>query len=461
MGGRGLSSVAISLAVLAAACSERPSDMPTSPDFTKPKPAPGPSTSCNTTALINFIKTEFGNSSPEAKLANDLKGYGAQTSQATYAGYRLLEAIATKYEIPSNQQASRVNASNAAIEIIKCQNVGTSVPPTSFVANLGSTGAFDVVGLAAGDNHSVTSHDGTWLLEPPAGLTWKAITSLATTGLADSVKSVFLAFGAVNTSSGFSNDDQVGTVFDWATSPEATFSGSGAVVGECPSPSNFLQHNFASAGPEVLGFVPPSCYVVVAAMEREPRTFVERIWRMISPTPAFASLLTSTGTGGSKNRLSPFGLIDPDVVNLQPLFTWRKSGNTAGKPFTPTPVYRIRSEAGTTFFQDFVLVWLEGGANNGSKKTICNNYAFTNANGVAQFPLAFSNEPGGLIITARTTGTASKPGVEEGPAPEVPPGQSVASPAINIKNGPISGDCPNFSGVGELPEPPGPNGFAP
>jgi hypothetical protein len=463
MGGRGLSSVALSLAVLAAACSERPSDSPTSPDFAKPGPPPA---GCNTTALIDAIKAEFGPSSNETKLANDLKGYGAQTSQATYAGYLLLEAIATKYESPTNQAGSRVNASNAAIEIIRCQNVGASVPPTSFVVNLGSTGAFDVVNLTENDNHSVTSHDNVWVFEPPAGQTWQAITTLATEGLDDSVKSVFLAFGARNTNPGFSDDDQVGTVFDWTTTPEATFSGSGAVVGECPSPSNFLQHNFKNVGPEVLGFVPPSCYVVVTAMEREPRTFVERIWRMISPTPAFASLLTSTGTGGSKNRLSPFGLIDPDLVNLEPVgFTWKKSGYIAGVPFADNigsaPKYQIESQAGTVFLQDFVLIYLEGETNNGVKKRICNNYAFTNAKGVAQFPAAFSNEAGGFIVFAKTTGTTSKPDVQQGAAPVVPPGASVPSPGINVKNGTVTGECLTFSGGPVLPQPPGPNGFAP
>jgi hypothetical protein len=37
-------------------------------------------------------------------------------------------------------------------------------------------------------------------------------------------------------------------------------------------------------------------------------TFAERIGRFFSPTPAFAALFTSTGTGGSKSKLSPFGL---------------------------------------------------------------------------------------------------------------------------------------------------------
>ncbi len=461
MGGRGLSILALAIATLAAACSEQPTDSPTSPDFAKPTPPPG----CNTTALIDAVRAEFGNSSDQAKLAGDLKNYGAQTSQATYAGYRLLDAIADKYEIPANQTGSRVNASNAAIEIIRCSNVGASVPPASFETNLGTTGAFAVVNLVAGDDQTVTSHDGTWILEPPAGQTWQPITTLATTGLADSVKSIFLAFGAPNTAGGFSQDDQVGTVFDWATIPEATFSGSGALIGECPSPSNFLQHNFANAGPEVLGFVPPSCYVVVSAMEREPRTFAERIWRMVSPTPAYAALLTSTGTGAAKSKLSPFGLIDPDLVNLQPVgFTWKKSGYTAGIPFAvnlgKTPKYQIQSEAHTVFQQDFVLVFLEGQTNNGVKKKICNNYAFTNANGIAQFPEAFPNDAGGFIVFAKTTGTSSKPGVEEGPAPVVPAGASVPSPGINVKNGTVPPGCDSFKPGDALPEPPGPNGFA-
>jgi hypothetical protein len=474
MGGRRLSSLALTLTVLTLGCSERATDDPTSPEFAKP-------TVDACTAAGEFIKVEFGPSSAEAKLAGDMKGYGAKTSQATYAGYKLLDAIAQKYEIPANQELeSHLNPSNAAIQILNCINIGTTAVPTSFEDQLGTTGAFAVRGFA-GDASTVTSHDGVWILEPPAGQTWEAITTLATTGLHDSVDNLFLAHGTAGDTDGFTDDELVGSVFDWHTIPTATFgtvstsaatalavaasADVGVVVGECPSLSNYIQHNSASDPnnePEVGGFVKPSCYTVIEALrEPEPRSFAERIGRFFSPTPAFAALLTSSGTGTGKRTLSQFGLVDPGLVNLQPLFTWKKSGNTVGKPLDPTPKYQIESAAGTVFQQDYVLIWLEAIGNQGINAKVCNNWAYTNANGIAQFPTAYPTKSGGYTFIARTTGTSSKPGVEQGEAPAVPPGASLISPVVNVKNGTLPVGCDAFAAGDALPDPPGPNGFAP
>jgi hypothetical protein len=466
MGGRVVPSALLAFLWLAAACSEKPSDTPTSPEF-----APPVQNGCSTSSLIGYIKTEFGNTSDEAKLAGDLKNYGAKTAQATYVGYKLLDAIATKYDIASNQSASRTNASNAAIAILNCINIGSTAVPSSFETQLGTTGAFAVRGRLFAtpltpDGRTVTSHAGTWILEPPANKSWPEITTLATTGLPDSVKFLFLAHGQPGSTSGFSNDDVINNlVFEWATNPEATFSGIGAVVGECTQPSSYIQHNTATTSPEVLGFIKPSCYVPATSgmRETEPRSFAERIGRFFAPTPAFATLATSTGTSGSKSKLSPFGLIDPDLVNLFAQFTWKKSGNTVGVPFSPTPKFQIQSEANTPFLQDYVLIWIEAIGNQGINADVCNNFAFTNANGIAQFPAAFPTKAGGYTFLARTTGTSSKPGVNQGNAPTVPPGASLPSPIVNVKNGTLTA-CPagsTYHGEPTLPTPPGPNGIAP
>jgi hypothetical protein len=460
MGGRRLSSLALTLTVITLGCSERSTDDPTSPEF---KPTVD---AC--TAAGDFIKIEFGPASAEAKLAGDMKGYGAKTSQATYAGYKLLDAIAQKYEIPANQAASRLNPSNAAIQILNCINIGTTAVPTSFEDQLGTTGAFAVRGFP-GDASTVTSHDGVWILEPPAGQTWEAITTLATTGLHDSVDNLFLAHGTAGDTDGFTDDELVGSVFNWHTVPTATFGAVGdigVIVGECPSLSNYIQHNSASDPnnePEVGGFVKPSCYVVIEALrEREPRSFAERIGRFFSPTPAFAALLTSSGTGTGKRTLSQFGLIDPGVVNLKELFTWKKAGSIVGQPLNKpdTPKYQIRSAAETVFQQDYVLIWLEALGNNGTNAKVCNNWAYTNANGIAQFPTSYPTKSGGYTFIARTTGTSSKPGVEQGEAPAVPAGASLISPVVNVKNGTLPVGCSTFTQGDALPEPPGPNGFA-
>jgi hypothetical protein len=184
--------------------------------------------------------------------------------------------------------------------------------------------------------------------------------------------------------------------------------------------------------------------------------------RLLAPAPAYAAALASTGTGSGRRTLSPFGLINPGLVNLDELFTWRKSGNKVGVPFVPTPKYQIRSGTETVFRQDFVLIWLEAVGNQGTTVEICNNWAYTNKDGIAQFPAAFLNKAGGYTISAHTTGTSSKPGAELGEAPSVPPGASVPSSLVNVKNGPL-GACNNTYDEGDpLPDPEitNPNGFA-
>ena len=461
MGGPRLFVAALALAGFTIACSDQQSDAPTSPSF-----APPVRTGCDANGVSSLVKTEFGASSNESSLATAMKNYGAKTIQATYVGYKLLDAIAGRYDIAANREAGTLNASQLTIGLLKCMNVGSADIPTSFETELGATGAYAVRGWDEDDDRTVTSHDGTWVLEPPAGETWEDITQLATTGLEDSVVHLFLAHGHPGSAAGFSEDEMVGAgfVFDWSTIPEATFSGVGVVVGECTQPSNYIQHNAAGDGPEVLGFVSPSCAPETSGLipEREPRTFAERVVRWLSPKPAFAALVATVASGGGKSKLSPFGLIFPGVVNLDAQFDWKKTGNTVGKPFSPTPQYQILSAAGTEFKQDYVLIWLEAIGNQGTNVAICNNWAYTNANGIAQFPAAFLNKAGGYTIIARTTGTISKPNAELGDAPSVPAGSSVTSPLINVKNGTISA-CGNTYTVGQAPPDPAdgnPNGFA-
>lgn len=444
----------VALAWLVGACVDQSTDIPTTPSFAKPV-----RNGCDALAVNSLVKDEFGASSSESGLATDMKNYGPQTAQGTYVGYQLLEAVAARYTIPANHNGSLTTGSQLVVELLNCMEVGGASIPDSFVDYLGPTGALGVGGWP-GDNSPITSHDGQWLLEPPQGQNWTGIVP-ALAGLPDSVNKLFLAFGKPVPSTGFTNDQLVGNVFDWNSIPTITFIGPGVVVGECELESNYLQHNAAGNGPEVLGFVAPSCAVFAAGQEREPRTFAERLIRLLGPKPLFAALGTTTGTGGSKQNLSPFGLIDPSLVNLDARFQWRKSGNTVGEPFNPTPKYQIRSQAGTVFQQDFVLIWLEALGNSGTNVQICNNWAYTNADGLAQFPQAFLNKSGGYTIVAQTTGTVSKPDVVEGgEAPAVPAGSSVASPLVNVKNATLT-SCPNVYSPGDsLPTPPGPNGFA-
>jgi hypothetical protein len=451
MGGRSLAPFMLAAAALVGACSEGANDVSTAPEFAaKPPPA-----SCNFTTISSLVKTEFGASSTESGLAGDMKNAGAQTAQATSLGYQILASIGGKY---NGTQSSTSNAAALTVALLKCMSIGgAAVPDTAVLKTaLAGTGAFGVRPLVAADNDPVTSHNGAWLLEPPANSTWQSVLPAGTSSV--------LVYGVPVTNGSFTNDEPISGVFDWTTLPHVTFNDPGVVVGECTLESQYVQHNAAGATAEVLGFVTPSCFVPgdgLALREREPRTFAERMFRLLAPAPAYATLLTSTGSGGSKRTLSPFQVIGPTEVKLAPLFTWNKAGNTVGKPFVPTVEYQIQSKAGTKFLQDYVLIWLEAVANHGTNVEICNNWAYTNANGVAQFPAAYLNKSGGYNILSKTTGTSSKPGVVlNAELPTVPAGSSVISPLVNVKNG-SQGQCVTYHPGDALPPVPGPNGFKP
>jgi hypothetical protein len=447
MGGRSFAPFLLTAAVLVGACGEGANDVATAPEFV-PKPVSG----CNFTTLTSLTKTEFGASSTESGLAGNMKNAGAQTALATSIGYQILASIGGKYD---GSQTSTSNASALTVALLQCMSIGgAAVPDTGvFKRALADSGAFGVRPLVAADNDPVTSHDGKWLLEPPANSTWQAALPAGTASI--------LVYGVPVTNGSFTNDVPKSGVFNWTTLPEVTFKDPGVVVGECTLESQFLQHKAAVDTAEVLGFVTPSCFAEIALREREPRTFADRVFRLFAPAPAYATLLTSTGSGGSKRTLSPFQVIGPTEVNLAPLFTWKKAGNTVGKPFVPTVEYQIQTKAGTNFLQDYVLIWLEAIGNQGAKVDVCNNWAYTNANGVAQFPTAYLNKAGGYTMVSKTTGTSSKPGVvPNADLPSVPAGSSVNSPLINVKNG-SPGQCVTFHQGDTLFDAPGPNGFKP
>ena len=97
--------------------------------------------------------------------------------------------------------------------------------------------------------------------------------------------------------------------------------------------------------------------------------------------------------------------------------------------------------------------------NNGVNVDMCNNWAYTNTDGVAWFPAGYANKAGGYTIIAKTTGTSSKPDATQKDLPIIPAGQSVLSPLVNVKNG-NPGTCTTFH-LGDQIPPVGPNGFKP
>jgi len=439
MGSARLGALLIVTAFLATGCGERQSVTPTGPDL-----AGQPST-CDfngTTGVKNLTKNEFGANSSQSTLANNMANAGAGTALATSIGFQILQAIGTKYDDP---QASTSNASALTVALLKCMNIGGATVPTSavFDAALGAHGAYGVKFSA--DVGPVGSHEdpSVWLLEPPGSQTWGSIFPTGTNAI--------LAYGSPVTNNTFTNDVPLSGIFDWSTLPHITFADPGVVIANCKA-EGYLQHNAIGSGAEILAFVAPSCDNPPQQLtERAPRTIGERLLRFFSPTPAFAALTTGV-TAGTKKNLSPFQVEDIENVNLVPVnFTWSKSGNVVGKPFKPTPVYQILSGGNTAFHQPDVLVWLEAVNNSGTNVDVCNNWDWTDANGVAQFSAAYLNKSGGYTMIAKTIGTNSNTGI-----PSVPAGTSALSPLINVKNG-NPGSCLTFHQNDPLPAKPGPN----
>jgi hypothetical protein len=430
-------SVLLGLLCLAglAACGDQqsPNSAPTEPRFVN---AAKPGGSCDFQAIQQAVNAEFTGQTDVAvsKLVTSMKNYqgAGDVSNATYVGYQVLDSLAHA----GRQQGTPAAGSTLAIALLHCMEIGGATIPSSFTGPLGdTTGAFGVRGLAPADAEGLLSHDGIWEIVPQAGQTWQGIT---TTGAAvvDTVAHIILVYGDTSSLSQpqFTNDTPLSSVYDWATVPIATFS-PGVVVGQCSGDLGYIQHNPASSGGEVLGFVPISCTGATALlMESTPRTLAERIGRFFSPEPAFAAVLLS-GSGGTKGSLSPFGKIDPGAVNLVYLSTPNKSGQTINAAFNPIVSAVIKSDGGTQFKQGQVFAWLEATSNNGSFVQVCNNWAFSDATGTFSFPLAYVNKAGGYTITVKTVGTdVSNGGSSAGGTPQLPPGQQPTTPLFNVKN---------------------------
>jgi hypothetical protein len=493
MGGR-YSVVAVMAVAALAACGEQGNDLPTSPEFAAVKPA------CDFTNVSQLTKNEFGNNSTEAGYAGDMKFAGAGTDGATYSGYLILRAVGVKFDDQdASNSLSTTNASLLVVALLPCMNTGGASIPAATVINssLQWTGALGVAGLGTVPDYvKVQSHDGAWQLEPPGHFgtdgwqydaSWQDITTLktSTTPVADltfgdtRLAHAILIYGSPTSATGFSDDVQISTVFDWSTKPAAVFGDGGVLIGECSSGANFLQH-YPKSNPavEVLGFVQPSCYNPLAlGRDSEPRSFAERVFRLFSPAPAYATAVATTGTGTTKSTLSPYEVIGPTQTVLVPGFSWKTGPNSGYKVnlyFSPLVDYQLTTFKGTTFKQSYILVWLEATNNQGATVAICNNWAYTNADGYVSFSKAYLNKAGGYTITTRTTGafTITPAGFTEPIViPTVPPSAAQVSPLVTVKNSTSTPPdaCQSFTNytvdangvahiVGQPPAAPGPNG---
>jgi len=469
MGGRHLALLAAILAGAAVgACGDNQQQTPTGP-LASTGAAP-PNSGCDFQAAAQAVGPEFTTSRTDiSALVRAMKSYAGNSdvSNATAVGYQILDSVAHS----GRKQGTPAAGSTLVIALLKCMELGGATIPASFIGPLGdTTGSFGVRGRSATDAQGLLSHDGVWTVETPGSNTWRSITSTGA-NLADSVKHTVLAFGNVGSSSGFTNDQLLSTVYEWATIPIATFS-PGAIVGQCTGDLGYIQHNAVSGlNAEVLGFVPALFTGATAFLqEREPRTFVERIGRLLSPKPAYAAAVLAGGSGGQRGSLSPFGKTDPGAVNLNLASQPSKAGNQVGKLLVDAKgkplAVSSTSNGGTAFKQSTVFAWIEAAGNNGNFVQVCNNWAYSDNQGNVTFSTAFLNKSGGYTITIRTVGTDVQSSA--GGTPQVPPGKQPVSALFNVKNGTIPPSLavgctyPNAFAAGQtLPAPPGPPQPAP
>jgi hypothetical protein len=460
-----------------AACNDSQPGTPTSPDF-----RPTSTSGCSYSQIKKDVDAEWPNSagadtkatnSYVSALVTTMQQNAADSNIATATGFQILDTLANQ---TAKKQAGTTPAagSQLALDLLQCMDVPTATIPTSFVPALSEAGAFAVRGRGPGDKHPVVSHDGAWNIQPVMDVladtqyAWVGIEDTASSGsrfakqLTKEVKARFLVFGSPQNPAGFTSDVQLNlppagasysTVFNWGTAPKEVFltpttpPGPGLLISQCAAgalagsyQSGFIQHHTAGSSPEVLGFADPVCDVPTNVSLAAPRSLAQRLWRIFSPEPAYA-LVLGGGSGSKGSNLSPWGVIDPGVVNLTFGQTPDKNRNTVGvslfdKDSLPLHVGAF-SEGGTPL--GTIFTWIEATNNQGTNVLVCNNWAYTDATGVATFRNAYLNKAGGYILTFKTVGAKTTTGVND---LTVAAGTEPSSALFNVKNGtPNTSDC--------------------
>ncbi len=112
-----------------------------------------------------------------------------------------------------------------------------------------------------------------------------------------------------------------------------------------------------------------------------------------------------------------------------------------------------------------MLIWLTATSNQGVDAKVCNNWDYTDKDGVARFPDSFMNKAGGYTVRTRTAGAVDNSQANI-TLPTVLAADPLISPLFNVKNNqanPPMG-CENFVPqfnsdglVTNPPDYPGPN----
>jgi hypothetical protein len=349
--------------------------------------------------------------SQASNLLQTIQNAGSQSDAATNAGFDLFGLLASNGTGLASSRSNFVNA------IIPCQKVGEVTLPIDFTAAFGANGAFEVRG-SSDDKAAAVSHDILWGLEPPlAGdpltrQTWNAITTAVSSGV---TTKRFLAYGYRVTDATFTNEIQVGTIFDWFTIPKLSFS-PGVVVGTCINDglgSEYLiQHNAIGNGGEIVPSATPSfCPTVTGLIQNQGWSLLAVAHRLVDffkPQPLLAAALGTRPPGGSVGALSPSVAVNPGQIallfqgtvadgrtNQQIKFTNGKSvsvsvtpAGTPGKPATPV---------------DGAIVRLIATTNLGATVVATGNIA-TTQDGIVTFPDLKISKAGGYRLIATIDG---------------------------------------------------------
>ena len=152
----------------------------------------------------------------------------------------------------------------------------------------GDSGGHGGSGLPSERRPPLFSHSGTWTIQTET--TWQGIDQ-TTSGLADSVKTLFLAIGHPVDTAGFRNENwSVQSGLHWETFPEKPS------PGPASSSVNAVRTrtiSSTSVGPQRRGACVRHAELLqpTVSMEREPCNFVERIWRWWArPQPTLHTL---------------------------------------------------------------------------------------------------------------------------------------------------------------------------
>lgn len=444
--------LALIVAAGVAACGgDKTTDAPTAPEF-RPTRA-----GCDFPTLSQAVRGYFADSLDTrlTQMVTDAKNLkDTDAAAADLVLYQLLDSL-SKY----HDQDTPEEASNVAYQDLLCTTGGASgLSATSFVAAFGETGAFAPVGYTSTDAKTVESHDGRWVLHPPADETWVDISS----------KEPLVIYGAPITIDNYTNDPPVlSNIFNWESFPSGVTFDPKVIVGNCESGSStieaaYIQHNAvvnnpANSGPaELLDFVHPNC---ASALFRSTRIGLgQRIWNFFAPATAYAAFFLPT-SGGQKGALSPDAAVTVDALTFQFKSQPNTKSNKVGTPLfakdgNPLTVL-ASSDGGTKFKQTQVFGYILATNNQGSFVEICHNWVYSNEDGEFVFDEAILNKSGGYVVTFFSPGTdesTSAPGT-----PEVDPLAPVTTNLFNVKNG-TAISCPEgavYTGTGTFPAPPG------